>query len=83
MCGLFMLGMFTTRANGMGALAGAIAGASCLLLVQRYTDVSFLLYASIGIVSTFILGYLISLIIGNDTKKSEGLTIYSLQKHKE
>ena len=60
MCGLFMLGMFTKRANGKGALTGAIAGALILWLVQQYTDVSFLLYATVGIVATVVVGWVAS-----------------------
>lgn len=78
MCGLFMLGIFTTKATGKGALIGAIAGAICLWLVQSYTDVSILLYATVGIISTFTIGYLASLFIGtNDKQKTEGLTIFT------
>ena len=44
MCGLFCLGIFTTRTNGIGAIIGALAGAGGLL-VQRYTQVHLLLHA--------------------------------------
>ncbi len=80
MCGLFMLGMFTQRANGTGALIGAILGALGLWLVQQYSDVSFLLYASIGIAATFVSGYLASLLVPGDQKPAEGLTIHTLKK---
>jgi len=62
LAGIFALGMFTRRANGIGALGGALAGALVLLYVQRYTSVSFLLYSSIGIITSFTVGYLISLV---------------------
>lgn len=76
MCGLFMLGIFTTRANGPGALVGAAGGALCLWLVQQYTEVSFLLYATVGIVATFVIGWIASLMFPKDTKTLRGLTIH-------
>jgi Na+/proline symporter len=79
MCGLFMLGIFTQRARGPGALAGAITGALCLGLVQRFTGVSFLLYASIGIAATILAGYLISLFLPDKGKSLDGLTIHTLR----
>jgi Na+/proline symporter len=80
MCGLFMLGIFTRRANGKGALTGAVGGALCLWIVQQYSEVSFLLYASIGIAATFGIGYLLSLFLPDAEKELEGLTIRTLQR---
>ena len=77
MCGLFMLGIFTTKANGIGALIGGFGGALFLWMVQRFTDVSFLLYASIGIFATFLIGFLASLAFSGKTKPLEGLTIFT------
>ncbi|MEM7368951.1 MAG: sodium/solute symporter [Bacteroidota bacterium] len=78
MCGLFMLGIFSTKANGKGAIIGAIAGAICLWLVQQYTDVSFLLYATVGIVATYLFGLGASMFFPQDKQNIEGLTIHSL-----
>ncbi len=76
MCGLFMLGILTARANGKGAVTGAITGALCLWLVQQYTEVSFLLYASIGILATFVIGWMASMVFEKDSKTIDGLTIH-------
>jgi SSS family transporter len=77
MCGLFLLGIFTKRTNGFGALIGAILGAVTLALAQQYSAASFLLYASIGILVCFISGYLASLFTPRDEKSLEGLTIFT------
>lgn len=61
LAGLFALGIFSRRANGPGALVGAIAGAVVLFCVQRYTPVHFLLYGAIGTTTCFACGYLASL----------------------
>lgn len=78
MCGLFCLGIFTRRANGTGAIIGAVIAIIVLYLVQAFTNVHFLLYASIGIAACFIAGYIISLIVPISKQQINGLTIYDL-----
>ncbi|HQK76971.1 MAG TPA: sodium:solute symporter, partial [Candidatus Hydrogenedentes bacterium] len=78
MCGLFCLGIFTTRTNGPGAIIGTLAGAGGLFLVQRYTHVHFLLYAFIGIALCFSVGYLSSLAFAPVRHSISGLTIYTI-----
>lgn len=79
MCGLFCLGIFTTRTNGPGAIIGALAGAAGLFLVQRHTSVHLLLYAFVGIVICFAAGYTASLAFGPVKQSISGLTIYTLR----
>lgn len=78
MCGLFCLGIFTTRANAPGAMIGALAGAAGLFLVQRFTAAHFLLYAVAGIVFCFITGYAASLLFSRSERSMRGLTLYTL-----
>ena len=56
------LGIFTTHANGAGAVVGAICGAAGLYWVQEYTQVHLLLYATVGIALCVVTGYLSSFI---------------------
>ncbi len=79
--GLFLLGMFTKRANGPGAVFGAAAGALALYLVKTYTGTHFYLYAFIGIAVCFFTGYFISLIFPADSKSIDGLTVYTINKN--
>lgn len=59
--GLFALGVFTRRANGRGALIGAIAGfAAVVSLEVTKAPVTGLLYAFIGCAVCFITGWLAS-----------------------
>ena len=74
LAGLFALGIFTRRANGFGALVGAVGGAVILFFVRRHTQISFLLYSSIGIASSFVIGYAVSLLTGGAGKNLAGLT---------
>ncbi|HOF40626.1 MAG TPA: hypothetical protein PLD73_11165, partial [Candidatus Hydrogenedentes bacterium] len=74
LAGVFALGIFTRRAHGAGALAGAVAGACVLYCVQRYTSVSFLLYSTTGILASFGIGYAVSLVLPASPKDITGLT---------
>lgn len=83
MCGLFMLGIFTRRANGSGALVGALVGAFGLFCVQKYTPTSFFLYAAVGISICFVVGYFASLVLPSDKRSITGLTVYTLHEKSE
>jgi len=77
MCGLFILGMFTRRASGIGAVIGALAGIVVVLSVKTFTPTHQLLYAGISIFTTVLVGYLASLIVPGKTKNIKGLTWFS------
>ncbi len=79
MCGLFCLGIFTTRANSIGAIIGALAGAGGLFLVQRYSNVHLLLHAFVGVALCCVVGYAASLLFPPMKRSIEGLTIYTLR----
>lgn len=70
--GVFLLGMLTKRATSQGALLGAFFGSLLLAFVVFQTKVSFLWYALIGCVATFVLGYLFSLATGRPKAEEEG-----------
>lgn len=79
LAGMFVLGIFTRRAHGTGALIGAIGGAAVLYFVQRSGAVHFFLYAAVGIVACVTIGYVASLIIPCKKRDLSGLTIYTLK----
>ena len=62
LAGVFALGVFTKRANGIGALTGAAVSAIAVVLIQR-TEVHFLLHGMVGFLASFIAGYLTSLLV--------------------
>jgi len=78
MCGLFCLGIFTTRAHAAGAMVGAVVGAAVLYAVQQFTQTHLLLYAAVGVAASFLSGYLASLLLPGQTGVIQGLTIYSI-----
>ena len=76
--GLFVLGAMTQRANGPGALLGALVGAAVMFAVWKYTAIDGYLYTAIGIGTCFVVGYLLSRVIPVAGKDLNGLTIYTL-----
>lgn len=78
--GLFLLGVFSRRAHGTGALVGAIASA----LVVGYTYVNnltvFWLYSVIGVASCVILGWVASLLLPGPRMAPDGLTVYTRKR---
>ena len=77
MAGLFAVGMFTRRANGRGALVGALISAVVIYWVQTQTAVSFFLYAAIGLLTCFAAGYIASLLLPDHPKTIKGLTVFT------
>lgn len=57
LAGLFALGIFTRRANGQGALIGAVTGVIVLAWVQRNTPMHFFLYGLVGVGTCFVVGW--------------------------
>lgn len=60
--GLFALGIFSRRANGTGALCGAVTSAVVLFWVQRHTPLHFLMYGAVGLLTCCLVGYVASLL---------------------
>ncbi len=80
LCGIFLLGILTRKANGAGAIAGLIISGSVQYMVMAHTQISVLLYSLTGMVSCVIVGYFVSIIFHNKRKSIDGLTIYTLNK---
>lgn len=79
MGGLFILGMFTRRANGRGAVIGALASAVLVAVVQRATSVNVVLHTAVGLGGCVAIGYLGSLMFPARADNAEGLSIHSLK----
>lgn len=60
--GMFLLGMLTKIANSNGVIIGLVLSAVITWLISMYTDINFLMYSLIGMVSCYVFGYLFSLI---------------------
>lgn len=62
LAGIFVLGIFTRRANGFGAITGGVAGSTFVVTVKYTTQVHFMLYGMIGLLVAVTVGYCISLV---------------------
>jgi SSS family transporter len=81
--GLFLLGIFSRRAHGTGAVIGLVASGIAQYAVSRYTSVHVLLYAGAGLVTCVVVGYAASLLLPARGKPLEGLTLYTLGRRSE
>ncbi|WP_375584027.1 sodium/solute symporter [Cyclobacterium xiamenense] len=80
LAGVFVLAIFTQRANATGAISGTLCGAGITFLVSRFTDVNGYLYGAIGVISCFAIGYVVSLLFPRGTRQPRGYTYRSLVK---
>ena len=76
--GLFILAIFTRRANSRGAMIGLLASAILQYFLQATNAVHGVMFAATGMISCVLIGYLASLFTPNQRKDIEGLTLYSL-----
>ena len=77
LAGVFLLGIFTRRATGWGALLGALASASVVLATWQLTPVHGLLYGTIALAVYVSVGYVASLALPRGRKDLAGLTVYT------
>ncbi len=76
--GLFILGVCTRRANGLGALTGILLGVGVMIAVWQLTDINGYLYATIGIAACLLLGYVASFVTPRDGRDLTGLTLFTM-----
>ena len=76
---IFFLGIFFPRVGATAAFIGLISGIGVLVLVQGNTNLSFLLYGLIGMVSSIVVAYLLSFIFPNK-KDIKGYSWSSIKK---
>jgi Na+/proline symporter len=58
--GMFLLGMFSLRANSIGAIFGALLGFATVLLLALFGHISIMWYPVVGCLSTMIYGLALS-----------------------
>ncbi len=77
LAGLFAVGIFTRRTNGVGVIFGFL-GSAVILRAVTYTPVHIFLYPLIGMGSCFVIGYVASMVVPGRRRDLQGLTIYSM-----
>lgn len=78
--GLFVLGIFSRRASGKGALIGALLSAAIVFTVRLTHPLNVYAYAPIGLIACVALGRLASLAFPAQHASLDGLTIHSRAK---
>ena len=83
--GLFALGVFTRRANGMAGLLALVAGVLAVVVTSvaneaGIIDVMPLLYGAIGFFTTFATGWLLGWAMPTHDQQVAGLTIWTQEK---
>ncbi len=66
--GLFLMGIFSKRINGVGAVVGLIGSFLTVATFQAYTPISFLYYGFLGMTSCYVYGFVVSLFVGGPAK---------------
>ena len=81
--GIFVLGALTKKANSTGALIGIIAGVITMISAWQLGWANGYLYATIGIMSCLVFGYIASLLFQNSKQENDkdlaGLTLYTMK----
>jgi SSS family transporter len=81
--GLFVLGALTKKANATGAIIGIFAGVVTMISAWQMGWANGYLYATIGITSCLVVGYVASLLFQGNEKNTPrdltGLTLYTMK----
>ena len=80
-CAIFLLAMLTDKANDKGVSIGAIISFLIMIFVVRHFEITWMWNSIIGVVITFVLGYLFS-ILSKDKSTSENLK-YTVKHHRQ
>ena len=74
--GIYILGMFTRRANTPGVVVGAVGSIACVLYAKHFTPVHWMCYTPIAVTSCIVIGYVASLVLPHKQKDLTGLTVF-------
>jgi SSS family solute:Na+ symporter len=78
--GVFALGMFTRRANAIGAITGVLLSLVTALSAQAFTNVHVFMILPIAVFTVVTVGYLVSWITPHHNKDLHGLTLHRIDQ---
>jgi SSS family solute:Na+ symporter len=78
--GLFILGIFTHRANAIGAITGALSSIAVTVAVKQYTALHWSGYMPAAVISCVVIGYGVSLVTPSRTMNLAGLTVFDIKR---
>lgn len=73
--GLFVLGIFSRRATGAGAMAGAVVSAAVVFGIRFHQPLNVYAYAPIGVLTCVLIGWFASLMLPSARRDLSGLTL--------
>lgn len=71
MGGVFLLGLIVKKANATGANTGIISSILVQLMVSTMTSLHFMLYSATGVLTCFLIGWMVSLIFPSKQRVSQ------------
>lgn len=77
--GLFVLGIFTRRANGPGAIVGLLASGLAQYAVKTHTPVHSFMFALTGMAACVVIGYVASFLFPGAQRPLDGLTLFTIK----
>ena len=80
--GVFLLAVVTRRSSSAGAIVGLVSAAVVTGCLAFFTPVNLYLYAFVGAVVCYSIGYAVSLLIPDTEKSLAGLTIHTVGEAK-
>jgi SSS family transporter len=75
--GIYMLGIFTTRTNSAGAIAGGVSSVVVMLVIDHVGGLHWMAYMPVATVTCLVIGYVVSLLTGGSRKDLVGLTAFT------
>jgi SSS family transporter len=78
--GIYILGMFTVRASFLGSVTGAVTSIVVVLYLQHYTTFHWLFYVPAAVITCFVVGYGVSLLLPQSDRDMTGLTAFTVPK---
>jgi solute:Na+ symporter, SSS family len=76
--GIFVLGIFTKRANSFGAWIGTAASIVVNIYAKLYLNLHSLAFLTVGVFTCIVVGYIASFFVPPSNKNLDGLTVYTL-----
>jgi Na+/proline symporter len=74
--GLFVLGIFTRRANSRGAVVGLLASGVVQYVLKMHSGLHDFMFAMTGMASCVVIGYVASYFFPGDDRSLENLTLF-------
>lgn len=78
--GVFALGMFTRRANSIGAVTGVLVSLVTALSAQAFTNVHVFMILPIAVFTVVSVGYIVSCLTPHHNKDLHGLTLHRVDQ---